>query len=617
MTSFPINSLDFDDIRQNLIEYLKKQDEFKNFDFEGSALTQIINLLAYNTHYNAFYTNMAATEAFLDSAQTRNSVVSLAKHLGYTPRSKTAAKAVVKVTGLPAERSFIYPGDTFTASVDGVAYSFTPIVPYKVTDGTVESMEIYEGSYTFNSYVVGRPSLNQRFLLPSNNIDTTTLRVKVQESTSNTQGIQDSWQLSTDINTVDSNSKVYFLQEAENEFFEVYFGDNIVGKRPSVGNVIILSYLVTSGEEANGFGESDTPTSRVFTFDSLNTVDVEVISSASNGSDPETIDSIKYYAPRAFSAQNRAVTEEDYRTLLAREYTDIDSVYVWGGEENDPPIYGKVFISLKPITGTVLTNVDKIAIAKNILGDQNIVGIIPEIVDPEYIYLRWSVAVNYDQRATTKSKSGIETFVKNTLITYANDALDKFQRNSRYSKLVAAIDKSDSSILNSSVDITLEKRFEPSLAVTSVYTLQFRNPLYHPQNAYSTPVIESSVFGYEDSTSALASKPNVDAYLDDDGSGKLRIYKVVNGTKIYLNTNAGTINYDTGKLVLTNFTPTYLNPKTNTQIIVRAVPRNKDILSARNSILLVDVSDSTSIDITATAESINTNNSASGTAFGA
>lgn len=614
--TFPINNLDFDGIRQNLTEYLKNQEAFKNFDFEGSALSQIISLLAYNTHYNAYYANMAATESFLDSAQTRNSVVSLAKHLGYTPRSKTASKAIVKITGLSSSRSYVYPGETFTATVDGVSYSFTPIKPYKVVEGVVESMEIYEGFYSFTTFVVGRATVNQRFVLPSNDIDTTTIRVKVQQSVTNTNGLTDSWQLSNDINTVDGESKVYFLQETENEYFEIYFGDNIVGMRPDVGNLIIVSYVITTGEEANGFGTTDSATNRVFTFDDYPQADVEVLSPAMNGSDPETLESIKYYAPRNFAAQDRAVTEEDYRVLLAREYTDIDSVYVWGGEENDPPIYGKVFISLKPITGTKLTNAEKISVAKNILGDKNIVGIIPEIVDPEYIYLRLNASVNYDSRKTTKSGYGIETFVKQTMIDYTNKTLDQFQRSMRYSKLLAAIDDSDASILNSSVDITMERRFEPTLSLSSIYTIHFHNPIYHPQSNYTQPVVSSSVFGYADSTSAAAVKPNVDAYFDDDGNGNIRIYKLVNGAKVFLNATAGTVDYETGKVVLTNFFPQYLNPLTNTEIVVYASPSNKDINSLRNTILTVDATDSTSIDVIATAETINTNNNATGTAFG-
>ena len=606
--NLPIDNLDFDLIKKNLKTYLRGQDKFKDYDFEASGLSILLDLLAYNTHYQAFYANMVANEAFMDSAISRSSTVSLAKHLGYTPKSIKASKATVDIdlgnnstliSNVAAGTAFILRGEPFIGRLEtGKTYNFTANKNYKVEfiNGrcVARNIEIYEGSYRTYSFVYNSFDSAQKFILPSDKIDTDTIVVRVQKSVSDSEGLLDSWFRSTDITTLDADSNAFFLQETENGKFEIYFGDGIIGKQLQNGNVVVVEFLVTNGAAGNGcktftYMPNNNPAlSRAVPTVSLTVASDGTVSSSDGGTGAETLDSIKYYSPRSYQAQERAVTIEDYSTLLSREFLErAESFFVWGGEENDPPQYGKVFISIKPKVGTTISTLEKLAIQKTILGKRNIVSILPEVVDPDYLYLVLNMNIRYDPSKATLSPSAIESLVRIRIGDFSTENLQKFGKNFRLSKFSTYIDDINPTISSNTVDIKLQKRFEPRLGNSSPYTLRFDTPLFHPIDGYPS-ILESTGFGYQDSTSSSVVKPNVDCYLDDDGFGNVRIYKFVGTNKVYISESAGTIDYNKGIIVLKNFNPQYINPRTETELRITVKPNIKDIEPRRNQIILID-----------------------------
>jgi hypothetical protein len=606
--NLPIDNLDFDLIKKNLKTYLRGQDKFKDYDFEASGLNILLDLLAYNTHYQAFYANMVANEAFMDSAVSRSSAVSLAKHLGYTPKSIKASKATVDIdlgnnstliSNVAAGTAFILRGEPFIGRLEtGKTYNFTANKNYKVEfiNGrcVVRNVEIYEGSYRTYSFVYNSFDSAQKFILPSDKIDTDTIVVRVQKSVSDSEGLLNSWFRSTDITTLDADSNAFFLQETENGKFEIYFGDGIIGKQLQNGNVVVVEFLVTNGAAGNGckaftYMPNNNPAlSRAVPTVSLTVASDGTVSPSDGGTGAETLDSIKYYSPRSYQAQERAVTIEDYSTLLSREFLErAESFFVWGGEENDPPQYGKVFISIKPKVGTTISTLEKLAIQKTILGKRNIVSILPEVVDPDYLYLVLNMNIRYDPSKATLSPSALESLVRIRIGDFSTENLQKFGKNFRLSKFSTYIDDINPTISSNTVDIKLQKRFEPRLGSSSPYTLRFDTPLFHPIDGYPS-ILESTGFGYQDSTSSSIVKPNVDCYLDDDGFGNVRIYKFVGANKVYISESAGTIDYNKGVIVLKNFNPQYINPRTETELRITVKPNIKDIEPRRNQIILID-----------------------------
>jgi hypothetical protein len=401
---------------------------------------------------------------------------------------------------------------------------------------------------------------------------------------------------------------VFFLQENEG-YYEIYFGDDIVGKKPANGNLIYIKYRVSTGPYANDLGTNETSTSPTFRFvdypGSIVTLVTDSVtgkpSPTFGGSFAETVSDIKYYAPRNFQGQDRAVTAEDYRVLLAKQYGDqAESVFVWGGEDNDPPIYGKVFVSIKPKNNTRLTSVEKLAIARNILKSKNLISIIPEIVDPDYLYLLINTTVNYNASKTDMTASQLQELTKSLIGYYGTSSLQRFDANFRLSKFTQVVGDLNPSFLSNYTTVKLKKNIEPNVSAIASYNIVFDNALYHPIDGYD-PILSSTVFGYQDSTSSATVPPNVDAYLDDNGNGTVRIYKLVNGVKIYLNSSAGTIDYTTGKVTLINFNPQYLSQDNNNSISIVVIPNQTDIYARRNQILLID---SSAISVTCSPETV-------------
>jgi hypothetical protein len=554
----PIQSLEFDEIKNNLKAYLQGQEQFKDYNFEGSALSIVLDLLAYNTHYQAFYANMAANESFIDSAVMRPSVVSLAKHLNYTPRSKKAAKLVVDVSfgdepvassftqRVIQGREFIEQGQVFRGKdVDGKSVNFVTLESHKAVrrsgENLVQDVTLYQGYLKQVAYVANTQGGSEaKFTIPDLNVDIDTLVVLVQRSQTDTTGSAQLWKKATDINKLNSSSNVFFIQESRDGFWEVYFGDGVVGKAIENGNVITFRYLVTNGSAGNGIGYDESSTKRAITCATDSRVsEVRIKTDASDkvqvsfgGEDSEDIESIRYYAPRNYQAQDRAVTADDYKALLGREYASrADSFFIWGGEENDPPQYGKVYISIKPKVGTRLSNTEKQAIERTILGQRNLVTITPEVVDPDILYINPSVTVYYDESKTTLNKAGVETRISSLIKVFNTNYLGLFQRNFRLSKFSSIIDGAAPAINSNSTEITLSKQFEPNLNRAAPYTIRFDNPLLHPVDGY-TPILSSTLFGYRDATSTAVVKPIVDCFLDDDGYGNVRVYKQVGSSKV-------------------------------------------------------------------------------------
>lgn len=605
-----ITGLDFDAIKNNFKEYLKGQNKFLDYDLEGSTINILLDILAYHTSYNGFYANMVANEMFLDSATKRESISSIAKHIGYVPRSRRSAVAIVDVELLNPSQElqarvengllFIPINTKFVVSdSNGRFFSFVSAKSVAFTRENTKyyarNIELKEGVYKTSSFIVNTQDPDQIFLLPDTNIDTTSIIVTVRKSPNISDSETDVWTESNDYNRINSDSKVYFLQETSGKT-EVYFGDGIVGKSLENGNVVSIRYRITNGSAANGLGKNDsiiTPAFRAMDLP-FNTRTNLILDSDTKpsptygGTDKEDGNSIAFYAPKTYQAQNRAVTSEDYRVLLATEYQEqVESVYVWGGEDNDPPIYGKVFVSIKPKGADKLTQLEKLAIAKTLLKDKNIVSIIPEVIDPEYIYLEITSNVYYDPNKLAFDGTTFENLIRSTIVSYGDLELEKFDRNFRLSKFGKSIDELDPAILSNSTTINLQKRVQPSLGVSSNYDLKYDNELFHPVDGY-TPILSSTPFGYEDLTSSLNTKPLVTSYLDDDGNGNVRIYKLVNQQKVFLTESIGTINYTTGKVSLLNFKPEYIIPFTETDIKVTVIPKSGDILSRRNVILILD-----------------------------
>ena len=577
-----ITDLDFDGVKDNFKTFLSQQSQFSDFNFEGSSMAVLMDLLAYNTHYMAFHANMLANEMFIDTSLTRASAVSHAKALGYMPSSPKASNTTVDVTvsNVPlSQKSLVMPAGTlFSTSIDGTAYNFVTTSDNTATSDTgiftFSGVPIYEGTRVRYTYTVDSNNLEQRFVIPAANVDTTTLITSVQASSSDVT--TEIYTLNTDYTTLDSTTLVYFLQEIEDGKFEVYFGDGVNGKKPIDGNIIILDYVVTSGTTADGAS----------TFTAASTIggysDISVLTSggsASGGGDAETVDSIKFNAPLKYAAQGRAVTPDDYKSIVPSVFTNIKSIQCWGGEDNDPPIYGKVYIAIRPNSGTSLTTTSKNSIVTS-LKKYNVASIVPEILDAEILYLVLGVTAKYNSTLTDKSKSDIRALVETTVESFNTNNLQKFDSVFRHSNLLNKIDNTDSSILSSTATVKLKRIITPTLNAITKYTIAFNNAAYHPSESWSQTMVESTGFYLDGNTN--------EQFIEDDGNGKIRTFYLLGGTtKTITNAEAGTINYNTGEVVLTSFNIT-ATTNTNATIDVTIKPNSNDVIPVRQQIVEID-----------------------------
>jgi len=549
-----VTELDFDAIKTNLKDFLRQQTEFQDYDFEGSGMNILMDVLAYNTHYNAYYLNMVANESFLESASLRNSVVSHAKSLGYTPRSVTAPQAVVNLTVLTgnsnSETLTLPKGFIFVCEqINNRAYTFVNLESYTVskvgTNFTFNGVKIYEGkslTYTYTHSTASNPK--QIFTIPDAFIDTTTLVVTVKSSSGSTDTAVYS-KSGTDL-TINSLSEIYFLQEGIAGNYQIYFGDGVLGKKLPDGAIVTVSYLVTGYTQANGASQFRINSA----IGGYTNITVSTVSSASRGADRESIDEIKFGAPLNLLSQNRAVTKNDYIRLIQQKYPSFQAVNVWGGEENDPPVYGKVYISAKPRLGFEVSDTEKEYVKTNILKPISMLTVSPEIVDVDYNYLKISSSVFYDKAKTTLADAELKANIRTVIANYCDTNLNQFNSYFKYSGLETAIDSYSRGIISNEISLFVGKKFRPSLNVSDNYTLDFGFELVRGttnDNFYSSPTfrvpgagtkecnfeeIPSSFTGVESITvltGGYGYKSTPTVLINGDGTGATANAVIVNG----------------------------------------------------------------------------------------
>lgn len=675
-----VTDLDFDTIKQNLKTYLKNPSinpTFQDYDFDASGLSVLIDLLAYNTHYNAYYLNMVANEAFLDTAKIRSSVVSHAKTLGYTPYSATAPVAYIN---LMVETSDDTPGELILPAnyqflsnqIDGASYTFNVLEDIKATksgaDYLFENLPIYEGQvvtyqFTYNE----QTNSKQVFVLPDEKIDISTVKVLVLPSSTSTSSTV--YTKIDDVLEVTSTSNVYFLQESRTGQYEIYFGDNVIGQKLTNGSVVVISYLVTNGSVANKANNFIATTTL---FDSsalepLTTLIVTSVSEAAGGAEQQSIDSIKYSATARYSAQNRLVTYNDYNTYILTNYPSVDSVSVWGGENESPPVYGKVFISLKPKNNFYISELEKQRIIDDIIGPKSVISVQTIIRDPEYVYVKLNNLVRYDSKKTILTQEVLKSSIKSIILNYFDLTVNKFNSTFALSKLQEEIDNSDSSIIGIQTILRLEKRMLPKLLTRATYTVNFNAALYRGSlinrlvssefdifdntGTRRTAILEETPEGYTGLSDITITNPGTGytstptVTITGDGTGATAVAKIVNGRvqsititnrgvnysralisinggggfgatavtvldtrygvlrTVYfdenaqrqiINSNAGTINYDTGELTLNNIT-ILSTAASDGYIRINSQAENDVISSIKNTLLVIDGTDSSSI----------------------
>jgi hypothetical protein len=483
-----VTDLDFDTIKTNLKSFLNQQSEFTDYDFEGSGLNILLDILAYNTHYNAYYLNMVANESFLDTAMLRDSVISHAKTLGYTPYSTTAPVATINFEAKSASNTAgtltLPAGFVFLSNqIDSKAYNFVVLEEVTATKANssylFENLDIYEGqlvTYRFTHNSASNPK--QVFTLPDANIDTKTITVQISPSAGNTS--LSVYNNVTDILDVNVESEVYYLQENKSGKYQIYFGNDVVGKSLPDGAIVNVTYLLTNGtaaNKANNFIAGVTAADSL--AESISNFVITPVSAASGGSDRESVDEIKFGAAAQFSTQNRLVSFKDYESYIKKNYPSIDSLSVWGGEDETPPVYGKVYISLKPKTNYFISETEKNRIVEEIIKPKAVVAVDAEIRDPEYLYLLVENYVEYDKRKTTSSVEALKNAIRNSILVYRDTNIDKFDSTFVLSKLQDSIDSVDlNAIKGSETILRLQKRFEPLLNSTKTYEINFNAQLH-------------------------------------------------------------------------------------------------------------------------------------------
>lgn len=503
-TNLRVTELDFDSIKANFTTYLGNQNQFQDYNFEGSGMSILLDQLAYTTHYMGMYTNLLGNEMFADTAQLRPSIISHAKHLNYLPGSVTSATALVNIQVTPNPISEDTTANTITlqkytrllaTSVDGVNHQFVTInanTAGKVNGSFLFSnVWIKQGEVTTQQYLMSTDNTTARFTIPTSNVDTDTLLISVQQSVSNTY--KETYTLETDLTEVKSNTRVFWLEENSdsNGYYTIYFGDNIIGKRPANGSIIVATYLESEGEYANKLNRF------VFTDpidgEYSSNVIVTSLSRSAGGSDRESIEEIRQRAPIHYTSQNRAVTKDDYELLILRDYPNIDAVSVWSGADNKPPVYGKVFISLKPKENFEISLAEKERIKNEIITKRSIMTVIPEIIDPNYTYLLINVDVYYNPNRTNLTSSQLEQLVRQRIIDYKESDLQRFDSVYRNSKLHRLIDTAEPSILSNNIELYVQKRIELDFNSTKTYTMEFDIPLKRsgfPYQAYTYPTVQ-------------------------------------------------------------------------------------------------------------------------------
>jgi len=604
-----ITDLDFDDVSTSLKEYLKGQSTLKDYDFEGSNLSILVDLLAYSAHTSAFNANMVASEMFLDTAQIRKNVVSRAKELGYTPSSRTASKASFDLTvnspsvsGQTPNSLTITRGHEFSTVYDGTSFTFIcldnkTIIPVNGVF-TFKALDVYQGRLTTDVYRYSSEVSNQRFAMLNSNIDTSKIKINI---TSN--NVVSAWTKAGDLTSVKSNSTVYYLQENDEGLFEVYFGDGIIGAQPKDGDQITISYLVTDTVHANGANLFSMLTS----INGNSDVRFDNTGSASAGKDIETTDQIKFSASKFYTSQNRLVTVQDYKAKLQELYPGADSIAVWGGEDNTPPQYGKVYVALKPSQySNNLTTSEKSSLKKE-LSRLSILTVRAEIIDAQILQILVSSSFKYDSTKTSQTQSALETLVRAAIISYDNQELSGFDTLFRHSKLTAKIDGTETSILSNITNIKLRKNHRATTDGTaSTISLDFGNALYNPHSGHN-----SSGGGVITSTGFFISGDTNNYFFDDDGKGSIRRYYLDGATRVYSDNGAGTVIYSTGAISINTLTYSSTS-NSDTSIDFTTVPSSNDVISTKSQLLDITANE---ISVTGVSDSVASGETSAGVGY--
>ena len=590
-----VTEFDFDEIKENLKTFLRGQTEFTDYDFEGSGMNILLDVLAYNTHYLGFNANMLANEMFIDSASLRSSVVSHSKTLGYEPTSVTAPTATIDVTLSNVSNSTrtISKGTKFDATVDGDSYQFITIADVTATkngtDITFEDLVVYEGTLVTQRYTVDTDDADQRFVIDDNRVDIRTLSVIVQESSSDTT--QTVYTKATDITELTSVSASYFLQEVESGKFEVYFGDDVISKGVDNNNIVILSYVATNKDLANGASNFSSSSA----IDGETSIIVTTVDSAKGGGERESIDSIKLNAPLDYASQGRCVTVNDYMVFARKLFPQTKSVQVFGGEDGsfDSSLgvvstqeFGKVFISIKSTTGNNLTVTQKEQLVTD-LKKFNVASITPVVIDPETTFLILDVKFKFNSSKTSKTREALQSEVNTALLAFNNNSLTEFNAPFRYTEVTKIIDDVDEAILNNVTNVSMAQLIEPTLNSAEGHNLYFNNALDHPvagHNAVNGGVVASTGFKVSGDATNIQ-------FFDDDGNGNLRRYYLVGNTRNYQDNTAGTVDYTNGHIKVNSINITTIenvDGLTSSKIRITTVPNSKDIIAVRNQVLDID-----------------------------
>lgn len=571
-----VAELDFDTIKSNLREYLRTKEGFTDYDFEGSGLSILLDVLAYNTHYNGVIANMLSQEMFLDTAVKRQTVSLHARRMGYLPRSMRAGRAFVTVEVFPQDAPATLVLGKNAVFESGGAASFQFITDDAITISPnaqgryiFENVPIYEGSRKTFRYLVDDTS--RKFVIPDKNIDTSLLKVYIKKSTTNTDTTLFNYYDS--LASVNNESNVYYMKINESGQYEVYFGDGVLGKEIEVGNVVILDYITCSGEIANGAG--------AFKFnDSIQgytSIVTTTLNKSFGGAQEESIQSIRDNAHNRLLSQNRAVSDSDYKAII-NSILPVGDVSVWGGENNNPPVYGKVFISIVPIDVNARFDDATKEFIVDQLRDKMTVTVKPELVEPDYLYVEIDTTAYFDAHKTANTDDQIKTLVSNQIVSYVSNNLNSFNKTIKHSNFVAMVDRVDKSITSNITKFTLKKRFDPLLNSNTSYMIAFNNPIKQSSDIFQS--ISSGAFFTGLSENAV--------YLDDM-NGILRLYTNVGGVKTVLK-NIGTVDYVKGILKID---PIIVTGYPNLDLFIQAVPLSNDILALNNSVLIVNNSDIT------------------------
>ena len=588
-TNLKVTELDFADIKENLKAFLKQQTEFNDYDFDGSGMSVLLDVLAYNTHYNAMNAHFALNEAFLDSAQIRGNVVTRAKLLGYVPRSILSPRATVTITVDVSGESGTIPttltlprGTKLKTLIGGEEFQYVVLdnhtAPLESNKFIFSNITICEGSFREIKYRVDNDIENQKFQLSDDHADTSTLRVRVQENEESTAF--DIYTKFESLSTVNEETKTYYLQQNSNEYFEIYFGDGVTGFKPTNNNIVTLDYVITKGDESNGAGDavnSTTGFSAVDNVGGFSTITILTNALSAGGVEEETSESIRFNAPLTFTSQNRAVTADDYAAIIKKSFANIDSISTWGGEDQDPPEYGRAYIAIKPLLSQTLTEDEKSEITGVILKGKNVVSITPEIVDPNFTNLELDVFFKYNPNLTDRSSTDLQTVVRDTIKDYNFNNLNKFDGVFRHSELLRKIDNSDPSILNSTVRPRMFQNITPVNNALNNFDLVFTSPFFQSGDSTSF-VLNSTAFKINSEDCFFGDIP-----IAGSTTRQVIVYKKVAGANVTVIANAGTLDVPNGKITLNSF-----QPDTTDVIRLTLTPNSLDLAPKRDQLLTID-----------------------------